>query len=76
MDKNKVKKSKKDSVNEIGIGYIPEACRTVGVSNTVYYTAKKKLETNKQLTKSEIAVMAKYKELTEKAKADLETIRK
>lgn len=52
---------------DLGNGYVSEACKAVGVTNTVFYTARQKLEKGDRLTKAEIKVLAKHKELIEEA---------
>lgn len=60
---------------DLGTGYVADACKAVGLSNTLYYTGKKKLEKGLRLTKGEIKVLAKHKELVEAAKKELESLK-
>ncbi len=55
-------------------GYAAEACRLVGVTRTVYETAKKKQKTGGTLSKMEIEVLIKYRELIEKAEEQLKLL--
>lgn len=55
-------------------GYAAEACRIIGVTRTVYETAKKKVKSGGVLTKNELKVLLKYKELIRQAEDDLKKL--
>lgn len=59
----------------LGIGYVADACKAVGVSNTVFYTAKQKFEKGQRLTKGELKVLSKHKELVEEAEMMLKGLK-
>lgn len=63
-----------DEKNKLKRGYAAEACRQVGVTRTVYETAKKKQKTGGDLSKKEIEVLVKYGELIEKAEEQLKSL--
>ena len=55
-------------------GYAAEACRIIGVTRTVYETAKKKVNSGGVLTNNELKVLLKYKELINQAEDDLKKL--
>ncbi len=55
--------------------YVSEACASVGVSDTVFYTARKKFNNGEDLTKNELDVLSLYTELKEDGKKKLEKLR-
>lgn len=59
---------------KLGRGYAAAACREVGVSRTVYETAKKKHKSGEPLTMNELAVLKKYNELIEEAQNSLKKL--
>ena len=59
----------------LGTGYVADACKAVGVSNTVFYTAKQKFEKGQRLTKGELKVLSKHKELVEEAEMMLKGLK-
>ncbi|MBK5721388.1 hypothetical protein JGH11_10935 [Dysgonomonas sp. Marseille-P4677] len=65
----------KENKNKPGRGYAATACRAIGVSRTVYETAKKKHRMGESLTVNELAVLVKYNELIEDAKLKLESLK-
>lgn len=65
-------KKEKSTVSLFGLA--SEACRRVGVSRTVFETAKKKIKENEQLTRKELEVMLKYKELVREVEEQSKTI--
>lgn len=65
---------KKTQEKRLGIGFISEACRQVGVSRTVYETAKKSKREGKPLTRAQLSVLVKHKELIEEAEKQLDSL--
>ena len=61
---------------KIGTGYASEACRQVGVSRTVFETARKKRKEGGTLTKMEIEVLIVYDELIKDAELKIELLTK
>lgn len=59
---------------KLGRGYAAAACREVGVSRTVYETAKKKHKEGDPLTMNELAVLKRYNELIEEAQSSLKKL--
>lgn len=57
-----------------GKGFAAEACRVVGVSRTVFETAKKKRNQGGAFTKNEILVLSKYDELIKEAEAKIKLL--
>lgn len=55
--------------------YVSDACATVGVSDTVFYTARKKFRNGEKLTKNEIDVLSIYNDLREDCKKKLEKLK-
>jgi hypothetical protein len=66
---------KKYFMEKIIKGYITEACRQVGVTGAVYRTAKKNQRNNAPLTKAQIEVLSKLKELLDDAERKLESLK-
>ncbi len=68
--------SKNENDIELKRGYIAEACRVTGYSRTVYDRAKKKVQKGQKykLTKGELEVWVKYKELTSQAKEQIKSL--
>ena len=59
---------------KISGGYAAEACRQTGYSRTVFETEKKKKKNGQTLTKGELEVLAKFRELVEEAEKQTEKI--
>jgi gamma-glutamylcysteine synthetase len=59
---------------EIGIGYIAEACRLTGISRTTFETARRRKAAGEVLTRREIEVLAKHRELIEDAERKVNSI--
>lgn len=59
----------------LGRGYAAAACREIGVSRTVFETAKKKRKEGSPLTKNELDVLVRYNEMVENAQKELESLK-
>jgi hypothetical protein len=59
---------------EFGHGLIAEACRQVGVTSSVYRQAKGVQRKGGTLTRLQLAVLVKYKELLDQAKEQLKSL--
>jgi hypothetical protein len=68
-----MEKEKKNQ-REFGHGLIAEACRQVGVTSAVYRTAKKAQREGVVLTRMQVAVLVKYKELLAQAHEQLKSL--
>lgn len=60
--------------NQVGEGYIKAACEAVGVSKRVYEQAVKNRRKGAPLTKNQLDVLYKHKELVEEAKLKLQNL--
>ncbi|HCC51457.1 MAG TPA: hypothetical protein DEQ30_04875 [Porphyromonadaceae bacterium] len=76
MQRNKEKQTTCNTQKgvKVGTGYASEACRKVGVSRTVFETAKKKRKEGGALTKMEIEVLLVYDELINEANRKIELL--
>lgn len=55
--------------------YASDACATVGVSETVFYTARTKFRKGEELTKNELDVLSLYSDLREEGRKKLERLK-
>ncbi|MDR3142163.1 MAG: hypothetical protein LBU37_10625 [Tannerellaceae bacterium] len=60
---------------KFGHGLIAEACRQVGVTDAVYRHAKKVQRDGGVLTRAQLAVLVKYKELLAQAEEQLKSLK-
>lgn len=60
--------------DQIGGGYIKAACEAVGVSKKVYYQALKNKKSGAKLSKNQVDVLYKYKELVEDGKLKFQNL--
>lgn len=55
--------------------YVSEACASVGVSETIFYTARTKFRKGEELTKNELDVLSMYSDLKEEGRKKLEKLK-
>jgi ACT domain-containing protein len=67
-------KGKDDLRERIGIGYIAEACKRVGVSRSLFDKARRNRNEGKRMSRKQIELLAMYHGLEEEAKRKLKTI--
>ncbi|PXV61212.1 hypothetical protein CLV62_12545 [Dysgonomonas alginatilytica] len=63
-----------DSKKQLGSGYIEAACKELGLTRGVYYNAIKNQEEGKPLSKDQVAVLFRLKEMKDEDTIKLKSL--